>query len=175
LQTVSSRLGATIKKEKTWFVSKLETDLKGIGPRGMAKVKLEDVARNANFSPATVSRILNHPERVRPEVRGKVARSIAKLSYTRDSVGRALKSARTLTVSAIVPTLGVGIFAARVEALQNRLSRHGYMPAAEIGRSAADYLLCAFTGSTTQCAVLPYRLIIRGSTDVPPKTNTVSN
>jgi LacI family transcriptional regulator len=107
-------------------VSKLETNLKGIGPRGMTKVKLEDVARSANVSPATVSRVLNHPELVRPEVRGKVARSIAKLSYTRDSAGRALKSGRTLTVGAIVPTLGVGIFSAGVEALQNRLSAHGY-------------------------------------------------
>jgi LacI family transcriptional regulator len=107
-------------------VSKLELDLRGARARGIAKVKLEDVARNANVSPATVSRVLNHPELVRPKVREKVAQSIAKLSYTRDSAGRALKSGRTLTVGAIVPTLGVSIFAAGVEALQNRLSEHGY-------------------------------------------------
>jgi LacI family transcriptional regulator, galactose operon repressor len=107
-------------------VNKREIGLKGIGPREVEKVKLEDVARNANVSPATVSRVLNHPELVRPEVRDKVAQSIAKLSYTRDSAGRALKSGRTFTVGAIVPTLGASIFAAGVEALQNRLSEHGY-------------------------------------------------
>jgi LacI family transcriptional regulator len=90
------------------------------------KVKLEDVARNADVSPATVSRVLNHPEIVRPEVREKVTRSIAELSYTRDSAGRMLKSGRTFTVGAVVPTLGVSIFAEGVEALQNRLSEHGY-------------------------------------------------
>src|SRR5579872_1195273 len=76
-----------------------------------ARVKIEDVARKAAVSPATVSRVLNHPEIVRPELREKVARAIADLSYTRDSAGRALKSGRMRTIGAIVPTLGLGIFA----------------------------------------------------------------
>ncbi len=96
------------------------------GSASRGKAKLEDVARNADVSPATVSRVLNHPEIVRPEVRERVARSIAKLSYTRDSAGRMLKSGRTFTVGAVVPTLGVSIFAEGIEALQNRLSEHGY-------------------------------------------------
>lgn len=92
----------------------------------LAKVKLEDVARMAAVSPATVSRVLNHPEIVRQELREKVAKSIEKLSYTRDSAARALKSRRTFTIGAVVPTLGVSIFAEGVEALQNELSQHGY-------------------------------------------------
>jgi LacI family transcriptional regulator len=91
-----------------------------------AKVKIEDVAREAAVSAATVSRVLNHPEIVRPELRDKVARAIANLSYTRDSAARALKSGRMRTIGAIVPTLGLGIFAEGVEALQNRLSESGY-------------------------------------------------
>jgi LacI family transcriptional regulator len=90
------------------------------------RVKIEDVARKAGVSPATVSRVLNHPEIVRPELREKVARAIASLSYTRDSAARALKSGRMRTIGAIVPTLGLSIFAEGVEALQNRLSEHGY-------------------------------------------------
>jgi LacI family transcriptional regulator len=96
------------------------------GGRPSAKVKIEDVAREANVSPATVSRVLNHPEIVRPELRDKVTRSIASLSYTRDSAARALKSGRMRTIGAIVPTLGLSIFAEGVEALQNRLSESGY-------------------------------------------------
>jgi LacI family transcriptional regulator len=94
--------------------------------RQNARVKIEDVAREANVSPATVSRVLNHPEIVRPELRDKVARAIANLSYTRDSAGRALKSGRMRTIGAIVPTLGLSIFAEGVEAMQNRLSESGY-------------------------------------------------
>jgi LacI family transcriptional regulator len=98
------------------------------GSRGRvsAKVKIEDVARQAAVSAATVSRVLNHPEIVRPELRDKVTRAIANLSYTRDSAARALKSGRMRTIGAIVPTLGLGIFADGVEALQNRLSESGY-------------------------------------------------
>lgn len=91
-----------------------------------ARVKIEDVARQAAVSAATVSRVLNHPEIVRPELRDKVTRAITELSYTRDSAARALKSGRMRTIGAIVPTLGLGIFAEGVEALQNRLSESGY-------------------------------------------------
>jgi len=90
------------------------------------RVKIEDVARQAAVSAATVSRVLNHPEIVRPELRDKVTRAISELSYTRDSAARALKSGRMRTIGAIVPTLGLGIFAEGVEALQNRLSESGY-------------------------------------------------
>lgn len=89
-------------------------------------MKIEDVAKKANVSPATVSRVLNHPEIVRPELRDRVMRYITDLSYTPDSAARALKSGRMRTIGAIVPTLGLGIFAEGVEALQNRLSESGY-------------------------------------------------
>jgi LacI family transcriptional regulator len=102
---------------------RLITDPKG---RLHPRVKIEDVARKANVSPATVSRVLNHPEIVRPALRDKVMRYITDLSYTPDSAARALKSGRMRTIGAIVPTLGLGIFAEGVEALQNRLSESGY-------------------------------------------------
>jgi len=95
-------------------------------PRGNARVKIADVARQAAVSAATVSRVLNHPEIVRPELRDKITRAITELSYTRDSAARALKSGRMRTIGAIVPTLGLGIFAQGVEAMQNRLSESGY-------------------------------------------------
>ncbi|MFG1398329.1 LacI family DNA-binding transcriptional regulator [Roseixanthobacter pseudopolyaromaticivorans] len=90
------------------------------------KTKLEDVAKLAGVSLATVSRVLNHPGIVRPELRDKVSQAVASLSYTRDAAARALKSGRTHTIGAVVPTLGISIFAEGVEALQNRLSEHGY-------------------------------------------------
>jgi LacI family transcriptional regulator len=90
------------------------------------RVKIEDVATKAGVSPSTVSRVLNHPAIVRAELRDKVTRAITELAYTRDSAGRALKSGRMRTIGAIVPTLGLSIFAGGVEALQNRLSESGY-------------------------------------------------
>lgn len=90
------------------------------------KIKIADVARWANVSPATVSRVMNNPSLVRPEVRAKVTQAIAELSYTRDSAARALKSRKTGTIGVVVPTLHISIFAEGVEALQDRLREHGY-------------------------------------------------
>lgn len=95
-------------------------------PELSGKVRIADVARWAEVSPATVSRVMNNPSLVRPEVRAKVSQAIAELSYTRDSAARALKSRRTGTIGVVVPTLHISIFAEGVEALQNRLREHGY-------------------------------------------------
>jgi LacI family transcriptional regulator len=89
--------------------------------------KIEDVAKRAGVSLSTVSRVLNHPSIVRPELREKVARAVAELSYRPDGAARALATRRSHTIGAVVPTLGISIFAEGIEALQNRLSEHGYM------------------------------------------------
>jgi len=90
------------------------------------RIKLEDVARAAGVSTATASRVLNHPDIVRPGLREKVTRAMTELSYTRDGAARALKLGRMRTIGAVVPTLNISIFAEGVEALQNRLSEQGY-------------------------------------------------
>lgn len=93
---------------------------------GNGKVKIEDVARMANVSPATVSRVLNHPDIVSDTLREKVTKAIAALSYTPDNAARALMSRRSRTMGVVVPTLGTSIFAEGIEALQSRLSEHDY-------------------------------------------------
>lgn len=90
------------------------------------KPRLEDVARMANVSPATVSRVLNHPDIVRQELRDKVSKAITALSYTPDNAARALMSRRSRTMGVVVPTLGTSIFAEGIEALQSRLSELEY-------------------------------------------------
>lgn len=48
----------------------------------MERVTLEDVARAADVSPATVSRVVNDPSRVRTETREVVYRAMRQLGYT---------------------------------------------------------------------------------------------
>jgi LacI family transcriptional regulator len=93
---------------------------------GRVRPKLADVARAAGVSSATVSRVLNNPDLVRPAVQTKVYRAIDSLGFTPDAAARALKSRRTRTVGAVVPTLGVAIFATGITGLQNRLRENGY-------------------------------------------------
>src|SRR5258708_4974309 len=87
---------------------------------------LGDVARPARVSPPSVSRVLNHPATVSPAIRDRVTRSMDELGYVRDGAARALASRHSLTVGHVVPTLGIGIFAAGVGALQRRLEESGY-------------------------------------------------
>ena len=82
---------------------------------------LEDVAREAGVSTASVSRYLNMPELVRPQRREKIEAAIAALGYVPHGAARALASQRTRTIGAVIPTLDNAIFARGVQAFQHRL------------------------------------------------------
>ncbi len=89
-------------------------------------VSLSDVARHANVSTATVSRVLNTPEKVAEQKRLQIQAAIDELGYIPDGAARALASRHTKTIGAVVPTLDNAIFAAGIQALQSRLKRLGY-------------------------------------------------
>ena len=90
------------------------------------RIRIEDVARIAGVSTATVSRALSRPDRVRQETRELVQRTVKKLGYVPDAAGRALASGRTRTVGCLIPTLDHAIFARSTHALQNALAQAGY-------------------------------------------------
>ena len=89
-------------------------------------IRIEDVARAAGVSTATVSRALSRPERVRDATRAKVQQAVQKLGYVPDAAGRALASGRTRTVGCVIPTLDHAIFARSTHALQMALAAAGY-------------------------------------------------
>ncbi|MEX3953360.1 LacI family DNA-binding transcriptional regulator [Paraburkholderia sp. EG287A] len=93
---------------------------------GNGKARIADVARLADVSPATVSRVLNHPDKVREVLRQKVQQAISALAYAPDNAARSLISRRTRTMAVVVPTLATSIFAEGIEALQSRLSELNY-------------------------------------------------
>lgn len=61
-------------------------------------VTLLDVARAANVSKMTVSRVINHPEQVTPELRSLVESAMATLNYHPNSIAQALVNNRTNVV-----------------------------------------------------------------------------
>lgn len=58
-------------------------------------VTLSDVAKEANVSKMTVSRVINHPEQVTAELRSLVQQAMVKLDYHPNSVAQALVNHRT--------------------------------------------------------------------------------
>ena len=110
---------------KVTFASSRE--LKSLAEQHPLKaVRLIDVARRAGVSTASVSRVLNTPEKVSRELREQVEAALKELRYVPHGAARALASQRSRTIGAVVPTLGISIFAAGVEALQTRLHEVGY-------------------------------------------------
>ena len=86
---------------------------------------LEDVAREAGVSTATVSRCLNSPERVLESTLKKVLDTVERLGYTPHFAAQALASNRSNTFGALIPTMENSIFALAVQALQARLAAEG--------------------------------------------------
>lgn len=62
------------------------------------RVGRADVAKHAGVSHGTVSHVLNHPERVRPETRARVEASIAELGFIRDEAARRLRAGYSMTI-----------------------------------------------------------------------------
>jgi LacI family transcriptional regulator len=91
-----------------------------------SQVKLEDVARLANVSTATASRVINSPHSVTEGTRQRVERAIAELGWIPHGAAQALASLRTRTIGALIPTLGHQTIAAMLESLQQHLGIAGY-------------------------------------------------
>ena len=87
---------------------------------------LDDVARTAGVSTATVSRCLNRPERVIEATRIKVMKAVDLLGYTPNFGARAMAAKRTFTIGAIIPTMENAIFARGLQAFQEELHTRGY-------------------------------------------------
>ena len=89
-------------------------------------VSLDDVAQHAGVSTATVSRVINNPEKVADKSRTAVNTSIEALGYIPDGAARALASRHSRIIGAVVPTLDNALFAAGIQSLQRRLRQHDY-------------------------------------------------
>lgn len=89
-------------------------------------LSLADVAARAKVSTATVSRVLNNPEKVTKTKRRLIESVIEELGYIPDGAARALASRRSRAIGAVAPTLDNAIFAEGIQALQRRLKQLGY-------------------------------------------------
>lgn len=87
---------------------------------------LDDVAKTAGVSTATVSRCLNSPDRVVEKTRLRVLKAVEELGYTPNFGARVMAAKRTFTIGAIIPTMENAIFARGIQAFQEELHSRGY-------------------------------------------------
>jgi LacI family gluconate utilization system Gnt-I transcriptional repressor len=94
--------------------------------RSSGAVTLHDVARLADVAPITASRALNTPDRVSPEVLGKVTDAVRRTGYVPNLLAGGLASTRSRLVAAVVPTIAGPVFLQTVHALTEALAAKGY-------------------------------------------------
>ena len=95
-------------------------------PEGILMAGIEDVARLAGVSTATVSRTLSGRGPVSSATRLKVEAAAADLGYVVSASASSLASGRTKNIGVVVPFLGSWFFSSVVEGAQRALLRNGY-------------------------------------------------
>ena len=91
-----------------------------------ADVTIKDVASLAGVSPMTVSRVINHSNRVSPETQRRVEKAIAELGYIPSRLARGLSARRTGTLAVIVPDVANPFFTMVVRAAEEVARRSAY-------------------------------------------------
>lgn len=92
----------------------------------MIKPDIVFVAKLAGVSPATVSRVMNHPDLVHPATRRKVELAVEKSGYIRNRAAQAMHGKRSATIGLVVPTVANTIFAEVVQAFNDTVSAQGF-------------------------------------------------
>ncbi|WP_231384146.1 LacI family DNA-binding transcriptional regulator [Cellulomonas sp. URHD0024] len=75
-----------------------------------SRAGISDVASLAGVSQGTVSNVLNHPDRVTEETRGRVVRAMQMLSYVPNGLARSLAAGTSTTLGLVVTDLSNSLF-----------------------------------------------------------------
>src|SRR5665811_1217510 len=122
----------------------------------MTRVTIKDVSRKAEVSVATVSNVLNTPDRVAPETRQRVETVINQLGYVPNRTAQALQQQRTSSIGYRMPTSSDSF--ALETFLHRMVERAG----------EADLDIVLFTPEQGESEVHAYReMIRRGAVDAP--------
>ena len=89
-------------------------------------ITIYDVAREANVSMATVSRVVNGNPNVKPATRKKVLEVIERLDYRPNAVARGLASKKTTTVGVIIPDVTNMFFSSLARGIDDVATMYKY-------------------------------------------------
>lgn len=107
---------------------------------------IQDVARHASVSAATVSRVLSSPERVSEGARQRVFEAVRQTGYSINQAARSLRMRAARTILIAVPNIGNPFYSTVLDAVIHTASARGYsvLVASRIGedpnRWLTDYL-----------------------------------
>ena len=89
-------------------------------------VTINDVAKEAGVSTATISRVLHNSTTVKPETRDLVLETIKRLNYNPNALARQMRTQKTQTVIVTVPDIGNLFFSGVIYGIEQAARDHGY-------------------------------------------------
>jgi DNA-binding LacI/PurR family transcriptional regulator len=92
----------------------------------MRKLTISDIAKLADVSTATVSRVIQNSKLVRPDTREKVLSTIDKYGYIYNALAGDLSKRRSSLLGVFVPTLESAKLSETIFALQEMVQSHGH-------------------------------------------------
>jgi len=120
LQAIATEVWAGMGKEKQ------QDAPVGVRQGTLVGATIDDVARLAGVSTATVSRALNHPDRVAESTRGKIETAIAQTGYVPNLLAGGLASKRSRLIAAVVHLIDNVVHAETIRSFSRTLRRRGY-------------------------------------------------
>jgi LacI family transcriptional regulator, repressor for deo operon, udp, cdd, tsx, nupC, and nupG len=92
----------------------------------MHNITMDDVAKKASVSVATVSRVYTNPDKVSLKNRQKVLKAIEELNYQPNVLARNLRRLQTNTILVIIPNIINTFFTYMLKSIQHTAIEHGY-------------------------------------------------
>lgn len=89
-------------------------------------VTIRDVAKAAEVSPKTISRVLNNERWVQPETRERVLRAIKELDYHPNPIARGLSTNQMPVLGVVLPDVSNPFFAKAVDGCAEEAEQRGY-------------------------------------------------
>lgn len=90
------------------------------------KINITEIAKRANVSIATVSRVINTPEKVKKETREKIQREIERTNYMRNALGMHLRTNRTNTIGLIHTSLEMDFYSQIAQGIEETARKSNY-------------------------------------------------
>ena len=89
-------------------------------------INITEIAKRANVSIATVSRVLNNPEKVKKETRKKILDLIESSNYIRNTLGLQLRTNKTYTIGFINTSLKMDFYSKIAQGIETTARKKDY-------------------------------------------------
>ncbi|MET0242260.1 MAG: LacI family DNA-binding transcriptional regulator, partial [Flavitalea sp.] len=89
-------------------------------------VTINDIARELNTTPATVSRALNNHRSISEEKKKLIVETAERLNYRRNSIASSLRLGHTKVLGVIIPSAEINFFGRVVHGIENHAAQNGY-------------------------------------------------